>query len=237
MKTFDQLANSSVADVEEVTGESGMRFRTSSDETHESWTAQAALASHGDWDGLKAYQKNLRNKQKSPDNLQKIWGISPKVETMLRDAGVTTFASLAACDTDQVDEALAYSANYYKMEKQEMHESWLEQARMANAGKWARLRGYIERYRNRSQQDDLQRIWGIDEAIETSLQEQGIYTFAQLGATELDQLDDLLANVSAPYDVDSQELHDSWVEQALLANAGNFDDLDQLKADITWTKQ
>lgn len=234
VKTFDQLATASVSDVETVTAESGMRFRTSAEDTHTSWTNQATLASAGDWDGLKSYQKELRANQKTSNNLQKIWGISAKVDTMLRDAGITTFAALAAADADQIDEALTYSARYYNMEKPEMHESWLDQARLANAGKWARLRGFIERYRNRTRQDDLQRIWGIDNTVETSLHKLGVYTYAQLASAEADQLNDLLLEVSQPYEADVNELYEVWVEQALLANAGNFVDLDQLQANISW---
>jgi predicted flap endonuclease-1-like 5' DNA nuclease len=70
-----------------------------------------------------------------PDDLKRIEGIGPKISGLLQEAGITTFAQLAATDIERleqiVDEAgLLSIAN---------PSTWPEQAALAAAGKWNEL--------------------------------------------------------------------------------------------------
>ena len=70
------------------------------------------------------------------DDLTKIEGIGPKVQSLLNDAGVTTFSILAGTAPERLDEVLNSAGSIYKaMEKK----SWPTQAALAAEGKWDEL--------------------------------------------------------------------------------------------------
>ena len=69
-----------------------------------------------------------------PDDLKKIEGIGPKVASLLAEAGMTTFAALAAAEVGQLEAIL--EANKLQMMDPT---SWPEQARLAAAGEWDAL--------------------------------------------------------------------------------------------------
>lgn len=71
-----------------------------------------------------------------PDDLTKIEGIGPKVQGMLNDAGISTFAELASRAPEQLSEILDAAGSIYKaMDKT----SWPKQAALAADGKWEEL--------------------------------------------------------------------------------------------------
>jgi predicted flap endonuclease-1-like 5' DNA nuclease len=68
-----------------------------------------------------------------PDDLARVEGIGPKIAAVLRSAGVTTFARLAATGEERLREILreaGIGAN---------PGTWPEQARLAAAGRWETL--------------------------------------------------------------------------------------------------
>ncbi|MFT5196105.1 MAG: NADH-quinone oxidoreductase subunit B [Candidatus Promineifilaceae bacterium] len=67
------------------------------------------------------------------DDLKKVEGIGPKISSVLADAGVTTFAQLAALTADQIKEILKDKV------KIAYPDTWAEQAGLAAAGKWDEL--------------------------------------------------------------------------------------------------
>jgi len=69
-----------------------------------------------------------------PDDLKRIEGIGPKIASLLRDAGIATFAQLAAADVERLREILA-AANLRIADPT----TWPEQAALAAAGDWERL--------------------------------------------------------------------------------------------------
>lgn len=70
------------------------------------------------------------------DDLTKIEGIGPKVQSLLNDAGITTFSILANTTPERLNEVLDAAGSIYKaMEKK----SWPTQAALAAAGKWDEL--------------------------------------------------------------------------------------------------
>lgn len=71
-----------------------------------------------------------------PDDLTKIEGIGPKVQGLLNDAGISTFAELASRAPGQLSEILDAAGSIYKaMDKT----SWPKQAALAAEGKWEEL--------------------------------------------------------------------------------------------------
>jgi predicted flap endonuclease-1-like 5' DNA nuclease len=78
--------------------------------------------------------------------------------------------------------------------------------------------------------DDLRRIEGIGPKISSVLQEAGITTFAQLGAAEVSQLEDILE----AKDPRLRRLADpaTWPEQARLAANGDWEGLAAFQAQL-----
>jgi predicted flap endonuclease-1-like 5' DNA nuclease len=67
--------------------------------------------------------------EKSADDLTMIEGIGPKVSKILNDAGIMSFADLAAADAARVERALD-SAGLQMMDP----EGWIQQAKLAARG-------------------------------------------------------------------------------------------------------
>lgn len=70
-----------------------------------------------------------------PDNLAILEGIGPKVESLLHEAGINTFAQLAEADVAKLNEIL--DANKLQMLDPA---SWPEQAKLASEGKTEELK-------------------------------------------------------------------------------------------------
>jgi len=65
------------------------------------------------------------------DDLQRIEGIGPKISGILQEAGITTFAQLAATDVDRLEQ-IVREAGLRLADPG----TWPEQARLAAAGEW-----------------------------------------------------------------------------------------------------
>ena len=72
-----------------------------------------------------------RKKVVKPDDLTRLEGIGPKVNQVLKKAGITTFAQLANAEIPKVREALDM-AGYRFMDPA----GWIEQAKLAAEGKF-----------------------------------------------------------------------------------------------------
>lgn len=70
----------------------------------------------------------------APDDLTKIEGIGPKISNWLNEAGITTFAQLAAHSPDQLAEILRNAG--HRIAKPD---TWPEQAAFAAADQWEEL--------------------------------------------------------------------------------------------------
>ena len=71
------------------------------------------------------------------DDLKKIEGIGPKIEQILKDAGLSTYAEVAASTSDKIKEILTAAGNRYKKHNPT---TWPDQAKMARDGKWDDLK-------------------------------------------------------------------------------------------------
>ncbi len=78
-------------------------------------------------------------KAKGGDDLTKIEGVGPKVKEVLTEAGLGTFAAVAAASADQIREILVNANSRYKMFDPT---TWPEQAKLADAGEWDKLKAW-----------------------------------------------------------------------------------------------
>jgi len=76
--------------------------------------------------------------------------------------------------------------------------------------------------------DDLKRIEGIGPKISSLLQAAGITTFAQLAATDVSRLKEIIAKAGLGGLADPT----TWPEQATLAAAGKWDELEALQDEL-----
>ena len=69
-----------------------------------------------------------------PDDLTRIEGIGPKINQLLLDAGISTYAQLADADVDLIDSKLDEAGITFAHPG-----TWPEQAKLASEGNWEEL--------------------------------------------------------------------------------------------------
>jgi len=72
-------------------------------------------------------------------DLKVVEGIGPKIEELLHNDGIKTWADLAAASTDRLQNILTEAGPRFKMHDPK---TWAEQAAMARDGKWNELTEY-----------------------------------------------------------------------------------------------
>jgi predicted flap endonuclease-1-like 5' DNA nuclease len=87
----------------------------------------------------------------TPDNLQAIEGIGPKVELILKDGGVTTWKVLAETDIIKLRMILAAAGDEYRLLDPT---GWSAQAKMLMENDWEALRKHIEWLKPRKTKDN-----------------------------------------------------------------------------------
>lgn len=70
------------------------------------------------------------------DDLKKVEGVGPKIASLLNEAGINTFAELAATDADKIREILEEAGSRYRVHDPA---TWPQQAGLAAEGKWDEL--------------------------------------------------------------------------------------------------
>ena len=124
-----------------------------------SWPHQATLCANRNWSKLSEYQSfltgsNLDTRQAIPsygvtegDDLKKVEGIGPFFESLLNDAGITTYEQLKNSDRDSLKEIIDAAGPDYRMHEPE---TWPYQAGLAYRGEWKKLQDYIQFMTGRS---------------------------------------------------------------------------------------
>lgn len=79
-------------------------------------------------------------------------------------------------------------------------------------------------------QDDLKIVEGIGPKIESLLNADGIYTWADLAAATADRLNKILSDAGPRF---SLAVPDTWPQQARLAQEGKWDELKELQDKLT----
>ena len=82
-------------------------------------------------------------KEKGPklDDLKIVEGVGPKIETLLKDSGISTWAELAEASEERLKEILDAAGPRYQIHDPS---TWPAQAKFAAEGKWDELKEYQE---------------------------------------------------------------------------------------------
>jgi predicted flap endonuclease-1-like 5' DNA nuclease len=130
-----------------------------------SWPEQARLAEQDKWEELVEYQKFLDAGKEStgstnsnsklekmamkvlgfssnPEDLTIIEGIGPKIEQLLKNAGINSWQDLAKAPLERLRDLLQEGGANYKLAKPD---TWPQQAALAAAGKWGELQELQDR--------------------------------------------------------------------------------------------
>jgi predicted flap endonuclease-1-like 5' DNA nuclease len=176
------------------------------------------------------------------NNLQIIEGIGPKMESVLHENGVHTWAELSGKSNSDLRTILDKYGDKYRIIDPN---DWADQAKLAANGKWNDLialqkglgsttgdetdsklekvmikLGLLKQWK----QDDLKAVEGIGPKIEGILQAAGINTWAGLASTTVDKLRSLLSDAGDRYKLADPG---TWPKQADMAAKGQWDELEK----------
>lgn len=179
------------------------------------------------------------------DNLQIIEGVGPKIEGLLKNAGLTNWKEIADASLKDIQMVLDDAGPRYRIHDPK---SWAEQARLAHEGKWEELVKYqkfldggsdkkgdfsspskVEKLGMKilgfsSNPEDLKIIEGIGPKIEQLLKNEGINTWAELSKTSVDRIQEILDKAGDRYRLADPG---TWPKQAELAAAGKWSELSE----------
>ena len=174
------------------------------------------------------------------DNLQIIEGIGPKIESLLKDAGIKTWEALAETDQQSLGAILEKAGSRYRMHDPK---SWPEQARLAHNDDWEGLVNYqkfldggsdkkgdfnspskVEKLGMKilgfsNNPEDLKIVEGIGPKIEQLLKNAGIHTWAELSQTSITKIQKILDDAGDRYRLADPG---TWPRQAELAANGDW---------------
>ncbi len=189
----------------------------------------AAEAAAGAAAAIAAFADLPAEDEPSPsDDLTRIEGIGPKIAELLGARGITTWAQLAETEVSFLQSVLDDAGPRYRVH---VPETWPRQAALAAAGSWDELDALQDRLDGGREvvaagPDDLKRVEGIGPKIEGLLNDRGVTTWAQLAKTEVSFLQSVLDDAGPRYRIHDPE---TWPQQAALAAAGSWDELDELQ--------
>ncbi len=99
------------------------------------------VSSNGIKKTKKSTKKKTLAKPTKPDNLKKIEGIGPKIEELLHNAGVLTYAQLAKAKPAKLTLILTEAGSRFAFHDPA---SWPKQSKMAADGEWEMLKEFQE---------------------------------------------------------------------------------------------
>lgn len=200
--TFADLANASEEDLAGI-----IKAPALSRADYPSWIAQAKLAAAGDEAGLQALQDQLNRRE--GDNIGLIAGIGGATLAALNNAGITTYAQLAASTPGELSAILSGAGV-----RRGNFDAWIAEAKQRTAGKRV-SHGGVTRTRSiptgatvSACPQDLDQIEGVGETYEQRLFDSGIGTFWEVSMLPQGDLSDILG-VKAFQDVDLDALQAS----------------------------
>lgn len=158
LTSWAQVAATTPADLKAMLEKEGPRYRMHDPTT---WPKQAKMAQEEDWKALVHYQKYLDVGKETggipspskveklmgkmlgivavPNDLKVVEGIGPKIEGLLKAAGINNWEDLADTSVERLKEILTEAGDSYRLA---VPTSWPKQAELAASGKWVDLKEY-----------------------------------------------------------------------------------------------
>lgn len=170
------------------------------------------------------HKKITVDEERDQDDLTKIDGIGPFLETKLNEFEIFTYAQIADWDATRIA-TITEKIGYFpgRIEK----DNWVGQARSLFHEKQMNPQAFTTTLPHNA--EDLKVIEGIGPKIEQLLKDAGINTWHDLAATELERLQAILATAGEHY-----RIHDpgTWSQQALLAANEKWEDLEKWQDEL-----
>ena len=171
----------------------------------------------------------------SVDDLTIIEGIGDKTTELLSQNNVTTFEQLANTDVHRLRGILHDGGSDFQM-----HDpgTWPRQARLAANRDWVKLAALKAELVGGIPQnaldldDDLTRIEGVGPKVAALLNDQGIFSYAQLSKATPSKLQGMLEMAGPTYQLAEDSAY-TWPEQARLAAQGRWQELLTLQDQLT----
>ncbi|MGC1440184.1 MAG: DUF4332 domain-containing protein [Burkholderiaceae bacterium] len=172
------------------------------------------------------------------DDLTRIVGVGPKASQLLRSAGITSFADLAAADQQHLAGVLKDGGSRYVLLDPS---DWPAQARLAADNQWDALAAMQQGMtppsalaattsdRGSTGADDLTKIEGIGPKIADVFKQQGVSRFAELAQIPLPRLQEILKQAGPRFALADPG---TWSDQAELAAAGRWAELRKLQDEL-----
>lgn len=155
---FHDLAKLNESEIRTILNKYGDKYAIIDPKT---WPQQADLAKDKKWEELITLQKQLVGgkvgvhtgpeafsklekflikkgviKTWKPDDLKVVEGIGPKIETLLKDAGINDWKALSETSVERINSILEEAGPRFQLAKPD---TWPKQAGLAAAGKWKEL--------------------------------------------------------------------------------------------------
>ena len=157
INNWNDLAESNNETLQAILDEKAARFKMHSPKT---WSSQAKLAATGKWEELIQYQKALNGGRENkaisspkskieklvikmlgfsqkPTDLKVVEGIGPKIESLLKAAGINNWSKLAETKADEIRIILDHAGKRFRLHNPS---TWPHQAKLAIEGKWTELK-------------------------------------------------------------------------------------------------
>lgn len=165
INTWNDLSNCNSTKLQKILERTNPNYRV---HNPSSWPLQAKLANESRWDELVEMQKamnigigtkNHRNLHAKIEkmaikklglglheytDLKVVEGIGPKIEQLLKNAGIQNWSDLARTDAFNLQNILATAGERFRLANPD---SWPHQASMADSGAWKELKQYQNQLR------------------------------------------------------------------------------------------
>lgn len=135
---FEQISHWDPSDLHRITQE--IAFLPGRIES-EDWIGQAIKLNQKKRNSPESFEARGFSYPTANDDLKIIEGIGPKIEGLLKDAGIHTWEELAEADADQLRNILHTAGESYRIHDPT---TWPAQSRLAANGSWELLREYQE---------------------------------------------------------------------------------------------
>ena len=181
------------------------------------------------------------------DNHQIIEGIGPKIDGLMKAAGIMNWADMASSSVDRLQKVLDDAGSRYKLANPG---TWPRQAQLAHEGKWDELIEYqkflgggvegkgdldndskfekllVKKLGFSTNPTDLKVVEGIGPKIEGLCKDAGIKNWTDLGNASADRLKEILAAAGSRYKLADPS---TWPKQANLAAQGDWNALKEFQ--------